>query len=94
MKIKVKSLGDLTHTTLEAEITGHVTISEVFTGVGIVTEDGAVFGVALRDSGLEIKCPDGTLVGIKRFEGGEIAVSGKPPVKGQTFIERNCEFLG
>ncbi len=59
-----------------------VTLSKVFNGVAIRTEDGAEFGIALRDTGLEIHCPDGTMVGIKQLPGGE------------TFITRTGEVVG
>lgn len=46
-------------------VDGPVTLSKVFSGVGIRTEDGLCFGIAQRDTGLEIRCPDGALIGIK-----------------------------
>lgn len=65
-----------------------VRITQAFNSVVIETEDGARYGVALRDSGLEIACPDKTLVGIKRYG------DGFKHKKGDTFLERNGELLG
>ena len=54
---------------------GTVHLSNVFSGVGIETLDDGVFGVCQRDSGLEITCPDGTLVGVKLdSETGEVVI--------------------
>ncbi len=99
MKIEVKSLGEHPYTTLEAEISGKVTLSKVFSGIGIRTEGGALFGIAQRDSGLEITCPDGTHVGVKIYEGGErvchgMATNARKAEKGEAFIERNGEVIG
>ncbi len=63
-----------------------VRITQAFNTVVIETEDGARYGVALRDSGLEVVCPDKTLVGIKRYDGVTLG--------NETFIERNGEVLG
>jgi len=65
-----------------------VRIARAFNAVVFETEDGARYGVALRDSGLEIVCPDEVLVAVKRLdsrEGGE---------GGETFVERDGRFIG
>jgi hypothetical protein len=55
---------------------GQVVLSKVFNPVGIRTEDDGVFYVCQRDSGLEIKCPNGALIGVKMTEGGRVLVEG------------------
>ena len=60
---------------------GTVHLSNVFNGVGIETLDDGVFGVCQRDSGLEIQCPDGTLVGVKL------------DTEGKVVIERGCKVV-
>ena len=48
-------------------------LSSVFNGIVIATEDGH-FGIAQRDTGIEIKTPDGSLVGVKVDRTGRVAV--------------------
>jgi len=73
MRIKINPPGKH-FSTVDADITGDVTLSEVFNGVGIFTEDKHLFGVAQRDTGLEVKCPDGAMVEIKVDEQGNTFV--------------------
>jgi hypothetical protein len=88
VKIEVNTFGEDPHKILEAKLgIANVTLSEVFSGISIKTEDGAEYGVALRDSGLEIVCPDGALVGVKRYEGSQRREHG------ETFVEFNCQFV-
>jgi hypothetical protein len=65
-----------------------VTLSKIFNGVKIRTEDGTEFGIALRDSGLEITCPDGTMVGVK------LHGPARSSYATQAFIERNGKVIG
>ena len=72
-------------TVTQVSAAGHVELREVFTGVGIVTAAGRQFGIAQRDSGLEITCPDGTLIGVKlRHENSD-----DPGV----YLERDCKVI-
>ena len=70
MKIKITSPGK-PYPLFSADIAGDVTLSEVFNGIGILTEDKHLFGIAQRDTGLEIVCPDGAMVEIKINEQGK-----------------------
>jgi hypothetical protein len=80
MKLKIVAPGEpCNRNTVEAEIAGTVTLSEVFAGISIVTEDdGATgsqrFGIVQRDSGLEIYCPDGAMLEIGITDSGETCV--------------------
>jgi len=58
-----------------------IILSEIFSGIGIKTTEGVTYGVCLRDSGLEIICPDGTFVSVKRnnYE--------PEPQGGETYVE-------
>jgi hypothetical protein len=85
----------------ECEVRGDIHVTEIFNALVIKTEDGHQFGLCQRDSGLEIHCPDGTLVGIKICDRDEMLAreSAAGPSfldkkKGDTFIERNCEVVG
>ena len=71
-----------------------VRITQAFSAVMIETEDGALYGVALRDSGLEIVCPDGALVGIKRHYADGRDLEGRDLKEGGTFLERNGKVVG
>ena len=82
MQIKIKTFGQDSHTILKAEVgVALVTLSKVFSGIEIVTEEGQAFGIAQRDNGLEITAPDGTMVGVKLNR------------TGKTVVERNCEVV-
>lgn len=70
MNFKITSPGKL-HPVFSADIAGDVTLSKVFNGVGILTEDEHLFGVSQRDSGLEVVCPDGAMIEIKINEQGK-----------------------
>jgi len=60
---------------------GTVHLSNVFSGVEIETLDDGSYGICQRDSGLEIQCPDGTLVGVK------------VDTEGKVVIERGCRVV-
>ena len=81
MKIEIDERGNGQKPIFEAKVSGEVILSEAYSGLGIRTIEGVVYGVALRDSGLEIVCPDGTLVGIKRLN------YESEPQRGETFVE-------
>jgi len=67
---------------MKVEVNGaSITLSELFCEIEIKTEDGHRFGISQRDTGLEIMCPDGTLVGVKVGEDGK------------TFVERDCKMI-
>jgi len=74
MRIKVNTLGE-SHTILDAEILGDTTLSKVFNGIEILTEDNHKFGIAQRDTGIEVKCPDGAMIEIKIDEEGDTFVA-------------------
>jgi len=66
MIVKINSFGDPDDPTPVAtlEVSGPAELSSVFSPVTIVTEEGKRFHVCQRDSGIEVKCPDGALVAI------------------------------
>lgn len=82
MKIEGRLVGeseDPSTFTLTTTPVTEVRIREVYQGLAIVTDDGAEFGICLRDTGLEIRAPDGTVVvvGVKYTD-----------TDGDVFVER------
>lgn len=74
-----------------------VTLSKVFNGVLIRTEEGDEFGVALRDTGLEIKCPDGTVIGVmlcRTYVKIPTPGASLDLKVGDVFVERNGKVIG
>lgn len=83
MKLEINERGNGAKPIFEAKVSGEVILSEVYSGFGIRTTEGVVYSVCLRDSGLEIICPDGALVGVKRKN------YDSEPQGNETFIERD-----
>jgi hypothetical protein len=100
MKVTVKPIhaSPVESPTVSYEGLLEVTLSKIFNGVKIVTEDGAEFGVCLRDTGLEIKCPGGELVGVKLCSKDHHAMRDTGEVayvkQGEMFVERNGQVIG
>lgn len=77
MKVKVTDA----HDSLVGELVGvSAELTEVFCGIFIHTEDGHRFGIAQRDFGLEIICPDRAVINVQVDEHGKTFVTrnGKP----------------
>lgn len=68
--------GEVTEPYLFTQIKyGKVVLTKVFNGVEILTEDNHRFGIAQRDTGLEIICPDGAMVEVKIDDNGNTFVA-------------------